>query len=152
MNMKILKTDSRTIFLLLGYGLVLLIWLSLEDNGVLSVALLGTGAATLFTMIWLLKRIGGQVIALRVWFFGLLGLGAAIGALSTLITTLLMFFKTGWHGHGFADYPPTMILAMLQRMPIWTLAGLLVGLASAMIRLSISGHAAPDVKRASPNI
>lgn len=145
MNKQIPKTDSRTIFLLLGYGLVLLIWLSLEDNGVLSVALLGTGAAILFTIIWLLKRIGGQVLPLRRWFLGMLGLGAAIGALSALTTTLLMFFKTGWHGHDFADYPPAMILAMLQRLPIWTVAGLFVGLAIAMIRLSMSGHAAPEL-------
>ena len=138
MNMRLPQTNSRTIFLLLGYGLVLLLWLSLEDNGTLSVALLGTGAAALFTIIALLNRIGGYVLPMRFWFTGLIGLGAAIGALSTLTTTLLMFFKTSWHNHGFPDYPPAMMLAMLQRLPVWMLAGALIGLAIALIKLAVA--------------
>jgi hypothetical protein len=145
MSMRLPQTNSRTIFLLLGYGLALLLWLSLEDNGTLSVALLGTGAATLFTIIALLNRIGGRVLSMRLWFTGLIGLGAAIGALSTLTTTLLMFFKTGWHGHGFPDYPPAMMLAMLQRLPVWMLAGALIGLAIAMIKLATISQDATQI-------
>ena len=138
MNVRIPKTDSRVIFLMVGYGLVLLIWMSLEDNSTLSVALLGTGATILYSTIWLLKHIGGQVLPVRVWFPGLILLGGILGAWSAVTTTLLMFFKTGWHGHVFPDYPPPMLLAMLQRLPVWTLAGALFGLAIALLKLSLA--------------
>jgi hypothetical protein len=136
MKLSIPKTDSRVIFPMVGYGIILLVWLSMEDNGTVSVALLGTGAAVLYSSSWLLKRSAGQVLPLRVWLPGLILFGGTLGALSTLTTTLLMFFKTGWHGHGFPDYPPQMLLAMLQRLPVWTLAGALIGLAAALIKLS----------------
>ena len=138
MNLSISKPDNRVIFPMVGYGIILLVWLSLEDNGTLSVALLGTGATMLYTSIWLLRRIGGQVLPLRLWLPGLILCGGIVGALSTLTTTVLMFFKTGWHGHIFPDYPPPMLLAMLQRLPVWMLAGALLGLALALIKLSLA--------------
>jgi hypothetical protein len=138
MNLSIPKADSRVIFLMVGYGIILLVWLSLEDNGTLSVALLGTGATILYSSVWLLKRSGGQVLPLRLWLPGLILFGGILGALSTLTTTLLMFFKTGWHGHIFPDYPPQMLLAMLQRLPVWMLAGALIGLAIALIKIAVT--------------
>jgi hypothetical protein len=138
MNLSIPQPDSRVIFPMVGYGIILLVWLSLEDNSTVSVALLGTGAAVLYSSIWLLKRSGGQVLPLRLWLPGLILFGGTLGALSTLTTTLLMFFKTGWHGHSFPDYPPQMLLAMLQRLPVWMLAGALIGLAIALFKLSHS--------------
>ena len=144
MNLSIPKTDSRVIFPMVGYGIILLVWLSLEDNGTFSVALLGTGATILYSTIWLLKRSGGQVLPLRLWLPGLILFGGIVGALSTLTTTLLMFFKTGWHGHEFADYPPQMLLAMLQRLPVWMLAGALIGLAVALIKVAFAPRTAPN--------
>jgi hypothetical protein len=138
MSIHLPQPRHRLTLSLLGYGLVLLVWLSLEDNGTLSVAVLGTGAALLFTLGWLLQRIGGRELPVRLWFPGGIVLGGIIGAASSLMTTLLMFFKTGWHGHAFADYPPEMLLAMLQRLPVWTLAGLLIGLALALMKLSLT--------------
>jgi hypothetical protein len=55
-----------------------------------------------------------------------------------------MLFKTGWHGHGFPDYPPPMMLAMLERLPVWMLAGALIGLAIAMIKLVVSPANTPQ--------
>lgn len=127
--------NSKARFLLIGYGLILLVWMSLEDNGTIVVAVLGTGAALIFISYWLLSRIGGRELPIRLWFSGLIVLGSLIGAAATLVTTILMFFKSSWHGHLFPDYPPTMIAAMLSRMPIWALAGGLFGLSVAIIIL-----------------
>lgn len=127
--------NSKARFLLIGYGLMILFWLSLEDNGTIAVAILGTGAALIFTSYWVLKRIDGRELPTRLWFSGLIVLGSLMGAAAILVTAILMFFKSSWHGHIFPDYPPTMIAAMLSRMPIWTLAGGLLGLSMAIIIL-----------------
>jgi hypothetical protein len=122
------KPDYRARFLLLGYGLVLFIWMSLEDNGTFTVSLLGTGLATALMLYQTLERIGGKDLSMRS-FFGLsIGLGALIGAASSLATILLMFFKTAWHGHGFPDYPLELMRDTLFRLPAWALAGALIGL------------------------
>jgi hypothetical protein len=113
---------------MIGYGLIILIWLSLEDNNNLSVALLGIGLALLTSLFLLLNRFGGRTFSLRQCFWGNLVLGAIVGALSAVSTALLMFFKSSWHAHQFLDYPPQMMLAMLSRIPIWALAGFLIGL------------------------
>jgi hypothetical protein len=128
-SLSLAKLGSRSRFVMIGYGLLLLIWLSLEDSSSLSVALLGTGLATLITAFLLLNRFGGRSFSLQQAFWGTIFLGATIGALSALCTTLLMFFKSSWHGHVFFDYPPQMMLAMLSRTPAWAFAGLLIGLA-----------------------
>ena len=53
--------------------------------------------------------------------------GALIGALASLTTPLLMLFKDLRHAHVFPDYPAGMMLATLERMPAWALAGGLAG-------------------------
>lgn len=123
------QLGSRSRFAMIGYGLLILIWLSLEDTSSLSVAFLGTGLAFLILVFSLLNRIGGQSFSLKQSFFGIIILGAFTGALAAICTTLLMFFKSSWHGHQFLDYPPQMMLAMLSRALAWSVAGLLMGLA-----------------------
>ena len=44
--------------------------------------------------------------------------GSLIGALSALASALLMLFKDLRHGHIFPDYPPEMMLAMLERFAL----------------------------------
>jgi hypothetical protein len=137
MNLKLPKPDYRTRFLLLGYGLVLFIWMSLEDNGTLTVSLLGAGLATALILYQTLEGIGGKALSMR-FFFGLcIGLGALIGATSSLATILLMFFKTAWHGHGFPDYPLELMRDMLFRLPAWALAGGLLGLGLSFVYLAV---------------
>jgi hypothetical protein len=134
--MKLPKPDYRTRFLLLGYGLVLFVWMSLEDNGTLTVSLLGAGLATALILYQSFERIGGKELSLR-FFFGLtIGLGTLIGAVSPIATILLMFFKTAWHGHGFPDYPPELMRDMLFRLPAWALAGGLLGLGFGFLYLT----------------
>ena len=127
MSVKLPKPQNKARFLMIGYGLLLLFWLSLENDNTLFVALLGTGATLIYVNLAILYRFHGREFTLRTLFPLLILLGATLGALSTIATALLMFFKSSWHGHLYPDFPPEMILAMLTRMPYWTISGALIG-------------------------
>jgi hypothetical protein len=140
MNLKLPKPDYRARFLLLGYGLVLFIWMSFEDNGTFTVSVLGAGLATALILYQALERIGGKELSMRFFIPLLVGLGALIGAASSLATILLMFFKTAWHGHGFPDYPLELMRDMLFRLPAWAIAGGLLGIGLSFFMALIHSH------------
>ncbi len=124
MRVSVPRQSKYAPLLWIGAGGTLLFWLSLEDQDMLGVTLLGTMSAMLLVSHVLMQQYGGQSLPLY-WFPPL---GALVGAGAALNTTLLMFFKTAWHAHPFPDFPPQMMLDMLARMPFWGFAGMLVGL------------------------
>lgn len=132
MTLRLPKPATKARFLLIGYGLILLVWLSLEDSSTISVAVLGTGTAIIYAGAWLGNRFGERILPMKIWFVGLILSGIVMGALSALSTATLMFFKSSWHGHTFPDYPPQMIADMLLRTPIWALSGALLGVSCAI--------------------
>lgn len=136
MSLKFPKPDYRARFALLAYGLLIFLWISLEDNGTLTVSLLGAGLATALILYQVFERIGGKELPVRFYFPIFIGLGALIGAASSIATTLLMFFKTAWHGHSFPDYPLELMRDMLFRLPVWALAGALAGLGLSFLYLA----------------
>jgi hypothetical protein len=144
MTLRLSEPKTKARFLLIGYGLILVIWMSLEDKRAVSVALLGTGAAIIYLGTWILSRFSGQDIALRFWFTGFILSGIGLGAASALSTAILMFFKSSWHEHLYPDYPPQMIAAMLARMPFWAMSGALFGLAIAICLLLSLSHLQPS--------
>ncbi len=120
--------NRRLRLVTMGYGLLLFIWLTPEDNTVWPVALVGLGLA-LLSMIWLVqRRLGGSAFSAKhVPISGAL-LGAIVGLGGALSSAGLMFFKNALHAHVFWDFPPAMVVAMLTRAPSWVLAGALAGL------------------------
>ena len=120
---------------MIGYGFILLIWMSLEDKGTLTVSLLGTGAAIIYIGFWLINRYSDRELDFRLWFSGIVLSGTVIGAASAFTAAMLMFFKSGWHGHLYPDYPPQLIASMLSRMPVWAISGTLIGLFCAILIL-----------------
>jgi hypothetical protein len=119
--------------LVIGYSILILVWFSPEDNQVWPVALLGTGLMVLLLLRFTLQRLGGQVLPARqvLLLAPLLGLIGGVGA--CLLTVVLMFFKNALHNHLFLDYPPLLMLAMLERMLPWGIAGGLLGLGLALL-------------------
>lgn len=105
-------------------------WLGLEDTSSLPVSLLGISGALLTIL-----RPSFALLIHKPWVWPVLG--ATGGALATVLTTVLMFFKNAWHAHPFPDYPTGMLLAMLERLPWWALAGGLLGLALRLWRSPI---------------
>lgn len=115
-------------WLSIGVGVAAFSWMSVEDTSTLPVATLGVLIALCGVSLWLLNQPDWQPSALVLCLTG-----GLIGALGALVTVVLMFLKTAWHSHITPDYPPLMMLAMLERAPVWALAGLCLGGAVALL-------------------
>lgn len=119
-------TRLRLIALIYGGGLLL--WTSLEDNSVLPVVLLGTGLALIAAALWITRRFGGRSFNGRGALIAAALIGAGIGGGNALATAVLMLIKDGLHSHLFPDYAFELIAAMVQRAPLWSVAGAFAGL------------------------
>ncbi len=115
-------------WLYIAYGLMVFFWLSPEDSTVwISISLGLLGAILLVASLLVHYREGLSIPVNIVAGFGL-GIGGVIGFLTGPLTTLLMIVKNARHAHLYPDFSPGLILEILERLPIWTLAGGLFGL------------------------
>jgi hypothetical protein len=119
------------------FGIMLFLWMRLEDFQMLPVVAFGTAFAALTLLGWLLGRLGDKTISTRALVFGAILSGALLGLSAVITISALMFFKTATHAHVFPDYPPAQILAMLERAPAWTLAGALGGAGVLLLRFAL---------------
>lgn len=117
---------------LLLTGLAILLWSGLEDSGSSAVIMLGALSSISLTL-WLLSRMAAGP-ALNPFHIALAG--ALAGALASLCTAALMLFKNLRHAHIFPDYPAEMLLAVLERLPSWAIAGGLAGLGIGLLLAS----------------
>lgn len=127
------KPCPRARLLTITFGALVFFWLSAEDNSTLPVVLFGTGMSLAVVFWWLTRYIPEKPLTVRIWLPGVILAGGITGAGAVLATVILMFFKTAWHSHLVPDYPVPMMLAMLARLPAWTLAGGLCGLAAGLV-------------------
>jgi prepilin signal peptidase PulO-like enzyme (type II secretory pathway) len=118
-------------WLVIGYGGALWLWFSTEDQTALWVTLFGTLGAVLVVGAWA----SGRTVPRAWWLVWGALLGATVGAGAVWLTTFFMFFKTAWHSHLFPDFPIPMMIAMLERLPLWSLAGAFIGAGLALWRL-----------------
>lgn len=137
MNVPSISLGWRLFSLMIG-GL-LFIWLTLEDTQLLPIILLSLLAISLWILNPLLQRFAGQSISPMKFILAIALLGMLIGAGTVILTTIMMFLKTAWHSHLFPDYPAPMMVAMLQRLPLWTVAGLLLGTSFGLFSWAIYG-------------
>ncbi|MCY4021092.1 MAG: hypothetical protein OXG39_16905 [Chloroflexi bacterium] len=131
-NQRQINTGFRLWLILLGIALFL--WLGKEDNDVLAVTALGLMLAgtAVWRLIFLQRRIDVTAIGKFALQRGILA-GTCFGALSSFFAALLMLLKDVRHGHIFPDYPPELIIATLERLPAWSLAGGLIGLGLSLL-------------------
>jgi len=113
------------------FGISLFFWMSTEDS-VWLVSLFGLGLSVLLAAHGVF-RLKGKTFRMRVWIPLAVGLGALVGAGTAVGTVLLMVIKTAWHNHVFPDYPFPLIAGIVERLPAWTVAGALVGLAFVIL-------------------
>ena len=111
--------------LLVVCGVMILLWSGVEDTGAEAVTMLGLLVALAATGMILPRAL----LSLPSSVFA----GAICGALTSLCATALMIFKDLRHAHAFPDYPPGMLLATLERLPAWALAGGLLALGCALL-------------------
>jgi hypothetical protein len=135
--MILIPLPGRRIRLLtVGYGLLIFSWLSPEENQVWPVVLLGSGLALLGVVLTVMNKLGGRTIPVSYILPGAAILGVITGLGASITTTGLMFFKDALHAHLFPDFPPLMMLAILQRSPVWAVAGGLAGAGVAFLWLA----------------
>lgn len=124
----------------IGYGIALLFWLGAEDTETLPIALLGLLGAVLGVGGWAWRTYGQTPLTPATQRLALVLTGGLIGASAALISTLLMFLKTGWHNHPFPDFPFAMMIAMLERAPVWAMAGAMLAGAWVLWRFAGIGR------------
>ena len=121
-------------------GITLFLWSGKEDSDVALVTALGlilaaTSAWWLFVVCPRFYGIAARKSSVQ---WAVLG-GISLGALASLCTALLMLLKDLRHGHVFPDYPPELIVATLERLPAWSLAGGLIGLGLSILLRAFVG-------------
>jgi hypothetical protein len=108
------------------------LWIGFEDRSLVLVALLGASLPAIFLAHFLLRRFGGTALPVRKSML-LLGAGGLLaGTLAPLTTAVLMAVKVSLHAHPYPDYTPEAVVAVVARLPVWSLAGLLAGIGLAL--------------------
>ncbi|GEM_PF-1115832 len=110
------------------YGTALLIWMSLEDTGVVMPVIFGGTGALLILLAQAGRFTFFATARHRVVSLFVALLGAGLGAGTALIAAALMLIKNGWHSHVLPDFPFGLILDTLARAPFWAVAGTLFAL------------------------
>jgi hypothetical protein len=111
----------------IGYGALLLMWLSFEDGTVFIVSILGAGLSLMIVLRWFGRR------PIRHRIAGFVLLGATVGFLAVWTTVTLMIFKNAWHAHAAVDFPGEVVVGIVERVIPWTISGALLGGALALI-------------------
>ena len=118
----------RNVLIVAGVGILL--WSGLEDIDASGAAAFGMLSSVAVTMILLRTRLAGRANTIMQTAL----VGSLAGALSSIITAALMLFKDLRHAHPFPDFPPIMIVGVLERLPYWAAAGALAGIGIGLLR------------------
>jgi hypothetical protein len=126
---KTAETARQLRLLAILLGIILLVWVSIEDQSVtwailFAAAICVLAAAELITSSPLPQRARGWLVYPLA---GVLG-----GAATAPIALLLMAIKTGIHGYAAPDYTPAQMSAVLAGFPIWVAAGAIIGLGAGI--------------------
>lgn len=109
-------------------GLMWLVWLGVEDRGILTILLLGT-AISFSAALTVLDRWGsGRILSETQWWIRWVALGLSIAIGIGPLALLLMMVKVSLHSHGLLDFSLNDIEQLLRVWPFWGLAALLLGL------------------------
>jgi hypothetical protein len=112
-------------------GLVL-VWLSFEDHSPLGALTLAAGMCA-----WLALRYLQTPLPTSRQVWGRYALVGAVAGLAVApLALLLMAVKTGLHAHPAPDYTAAQLQSAIDRILIFGISGLLIGLGSAAWRLA----------------
>jgi hypothetical protein len=137
-------TLIHTLFAI-GYGGILLVWLSTESNHPGIVSALGSGLACVVVGLSVLRRFGGRELRFAVWGPGLVVAGLLAGLCSVIGTALLMLMKNAQHSHVMPDFSGEVVVGILGQTPAWVLAGGLIGGALTLVLLATYRQGDPDL-------
>lgn len=124
----------------LALGILVLLWLPVEDIDLRMVVALATMIGIWATM-KTFKGVFTRRKSILVWHVvaGFVG-----GAAMMPIALVLMAVKTGLHGHETPDYTLGQIRYIIALTPIWVVAGGFVGLGVGMLRMVVAARSPRD--------
>ncbi len=117
------------------------LWIGYEDRGLTAVLVVGASLSLAIGVSLMARWIGGREMPALRWIAVAAGAGLVVGASVTWIAALLILMKTSLHTHPYLDFSPTDLRLLIERTPIWALAGLLIGSAFglALVRRRATG-------------
>ena len=113
-------------------GMVLLFWLSIEDQSELPALLMSTLVAVLVAILYMV--VGRRYTSLSVRAYLLVGMIAGLAV--PLVALALMTLKIGIHGHGVPDYSVQQYIHVVYTIPGWILGGALIAGGAALYQRS----------------
>ena len=135
--MQMPERGSKARWAALLCGITIFLWLGPEDNHVWPVVLLSTLASVLMVSLWVMQRYGGRTLTgTEVARLSIIG-GALTGLITSPVTALLMLLKNARHAHFTPDFLPQQMLAMLERAPLWAVAGGFAGAGLALLLIGL---------------
>ena len=135
--MQIPERGAKARWAALLCGIIIFLWLGPEDNHVWPVVLLSTFASALMVSFWMMRRYGGQTLTgTEVVRLSIIG-GALTGLSTSPVSALLMLLKNARHAHFTPDFLPQQMLAILERAPVWAVAGGFAGAGLAVLWIGL---------------
>lgn len=114
------------------------VWLAYEDRDLGTVMGLSAVICIAFALTAVARWRGGRLTDRRRWLLESMGFGLLTGALVAPVAVVLILVKISLHSHGTPDFSSADIGAVVNRTPIWALAGVLSGEALGLIGATLS--------------
>lgn len=109
------------------------LWLAYEDRNLSTVIGMSAVICAAFGLTWFSKWRGGKLAGRRRWLLESMGIGLLAGTLVAPVAVLLILLKISLHSHGTPDFTTSDIAEVMNRLPVWALAGILCGEALGLL-------------------
>jgi len=134
---KVPKPTNKLRWVVIIYAIFVLVWSGREHTGVMPITLVSFGMVVLTMIVWVSNRFSGRTLSVRSGAIASVLIGGIIGGGTSVVTASMMMFVNFRHAHLNPDFPPELVGAILQRLPIWALAGGLMGLALVLLWIAV---------------
>jgi hypothetical protein len=114
-------------------GVLWFLWIGYEDRGVTAILIMSAVITFPVGLEFYRRRGKGDALGQAAWIIRGLSIGAMSGALVGPVALLLASLKTSLHQHEVADFGTDELILLVNRIPVWALAGVLFGTAGAML-------------------
>jgi hypothetical protein len=107
-------------------------WIGYEDRSTLGPILFGGLVTSALSLQVVARFLSGTTERATGPTFSYLLLGLSAGALAMPLAALSMLVKVSLHGHVPPDFSAAQVLTVLERTPVWSVAGALAGSAAVL--------------------
>jgi hypothetical protein len=109
------------------------VWLASDDRGVGAIMAVAAIVCVAFALSGIARWRGGKGVGRRRWLLESMAVGLLTGGLVPPVAVLLILIKISLHSQGTPGFTLGDIGGILNRLPVWALAGVLTGEAMGLI-------------------